>query len=62
MIIIPSPTATSAAAIAIENNANVCPCTLDRPREKATKFRLAAFATISIAKIILIALRLATSP
>jgi hypothetical protein len=62
MIIIPSPTATSAAAIAIENSAKVCPCTLDSPREKATSYRLAAYAIISIAKIILIALRLATIP
>ena len=44
-----SPTATSAAAIAMENNANVCPPLCGKNLANATRFRLAAFMTISTA-------------
>jgi len=62
IIIIPSPTATSAAAIAIENRANTCPWALDRFLEKAIKFRFAALAIISREKSMRTALRLTTRP
>jgi hypothetical protein len=62
MIMIPNATATSAAAIAIENNAKTCPSTLCTCLEKATRFKLAAFAIISIENIMRIAFRLTTRP
>jgi hypothetical protein len=62
MMIIPSPTATSAAAIAIEKSANTWPWAFGKFLEKAIKFRFAALAIISIEKSILIALRLTTRP
>jgi hypothetical protein len=42
----PNPTATSAAAIAIENRANTCPWTLCRFLANTIRLRLAAFAMI----------------
>ncbi len=59
---IPNATATSAAAIAMENNANTCPSTLWTCLEKAIRFRFAAFAIISIENIMRIAFRLTTRP
>ena len=47
MMIIPSPTATSAAAIAIEKRANTWPWAFGKFLEKAIKFRFAALAIIS---------------
>ena len=41
-----SPTATSAAATAIENNASVCPSLFGMNLAKATRLRLAAFMII----------------
>ena len=57
-----SPTATSAAAIAIENNASVCPPLCGINLANATKFRFAAFTIISTANNIRIAFRFTAKP
>jgi len=62
MMIIPSPTATSAAAIAIEKRANTWPWAFGRFLEKAIRLRFAALAIISMEKSIRIALRFTTNP
>ncbi len=54
-IIKESPTATSAAAMAIENKAKVWPPLCGKNRPNATMLRFAAFITISIANNILMA-------
>lgn len=58
----PKPTATSAAAIAIEKSTNTWPCALLILLENAIRFRFAALAIISMENIIRMAFRLTTIP
>ena len=57
-----SPTATSAAAMAMENNANVCPPLCGKNLANATRFRLAAFMTISTANSLRMKFRFTDKP
>ena len=57
-----SPTATSAAAIAIENNASVCPPLCGINLANATRLRFAALTIISTANNIRIAFRFTAKP